>query len=193
MSKITKSAAENIALLAVDHGLSKAQEDIRARGDALAVRLLAGVWAEFPSVTEDQKAEKGLFAHRSEFHVRTSMGRVSVSSRVALPVPYKLAHWGDDLTPEKELGDEIAQLAVDKDKLRGDRVKMRAQTIAAVLSFGTWQKLEAGWPEIWPIAKGYRPVSVDTRALVSVSALNSALGLPPEDEVIAAADGAQND
>lgn len=56
-----------------------------------------------------------------------------------------------------------------------------AAALNAVLAFGTYKKLQAGWPEVLPLVEKFIPIAGQTTALaVCVSDLNTAFNLPPE-------------
>lgn len=185
MSRIAMGYAQDIANAAVSHGMDAAKKALFDREDALIARLVAEQWEKFPSVTDAQKAEKGLFSSLSRFFVLTDSGRIELRLSGSVPVPHKTYDDSYSLPASAELRADIMAWALDKKAHTEEREKRRAEVKAAVLSFGTWNKLEQGWPEIWPIASKWRPAAAVRNALVSVSALNTALGLPPEEAATA--------
>jgi len=56
------------------------------------------------------------------------------------------------------------------------------KAVSAVLTFGTYKKLQAGWPEVLPLVQELIPAGGQTQALaVCVSDLNAAFKLPPNE------------
>ena len=58
-----------------------------------------------------------------------------------------------------------------------------AKAVNAVQAFGTYKKLQAGWPEVLPLVQQFIPIAGQTTALaVSVSDLNIVFKLPVEEK-----------
>jgi hypothetical protein len=62
-------------------------------------------------------------------------------------------------------------------------IESEGKAINAILAFGTYKKLQAGWPEVLPLVQEYIPIAGQSTALaVCVSDLNIVFNLPPGEE-----------
>jgi hypothetical protein len=63
-------------------------------------------------------------------------------------------------------------------------IESEAKAINAILAFGTYKKLQAGWPEVLPLVQEYIPIAGQrsTALAVCVSDLNIVFNLPPGEE-----------
>jgi len=83
-------------------------------------------------------------------------------------------HVGGDVSQEFE------SLCTDKVAFERKFSADMSKAVAAVLAFGTYKKLQAGWPEVLPLVQEYIPIAGQSTALaVCVSDLNIVFKLPP--------------
>jgi hypothetical protein len=80
-----------------------------------------------------------------------------------------------------ELSQEFEAFVTAKAALEKKVSESCGKAVNAVLAFGTYKKLQAGWPEVLPLVERFIPIAGQTTALaVCVSDLNAAFNLPPE-------------
>jgi hypothetical protein len=79
-----------------------------------------------------------------------------------------------------DMSQEFESLCTDKVAFDRKVSTDMNKAIAAVQAFGTYKKLQAGWPEVLPLVQEYIPVAGQSTALaVCVSDLNIVFKLPP--------------
>lgn len=188
MSKISRSAIEGIAVAVVSHAFEEARRQMDAREQDLFSRAVAEMWAKYPKVSQAVRDIPGLFATRSQINILTVTGRVKVEG-AAVPMPAKemeLAKGFEGLRASEDLAAAVAQFAFDKKAMTQKQGNEIATVEAALAGFSTWARLDKGWPEVAAFSAKWRPTPPATRQLVSVTAINDRLGLPPKEQQVAA-------
>ena len=79
-----------------------------------------------------------------------------------------------------DMSQELEAFCTDKQAFERKLKAEFDKAVGAVLAFGTYKKLQAGWPEVLPLVQQFIPVTGQSTALaVCVSDLNAAFKLPP--------------
>jgi hypothetical protein len=80
-----------------------------------------------------------------------------------------------------DLSQEFEAFVTAKAALERNISESCGKAVNAVLAFGTYKKLQAGWPEVLPLVEKFIPIAGQTSLpAVCVSDLNVTFNLPPE-------------
>jgi hypothetical protein len=201
-SKISHAVAEQMAIAIVTHA-HKDEAMSMLRQERALFRKMYDV--QHPAELRAKMAEVQALLGDGQYtfvdgcdyiYARSASGysgslRVNPYLRAKRPMPWKLAIEECPLALRSfdrehhrltgDLSQEFEAFVTAKAALELKISESHDNANNAVLAFGTYKKLEAGWPEVLPLVRALIPVAGQTTALaVCVSDLNVTFNLPPE-------------
>jgi hypothetical protein len=203
-SKISRAVAEQMATAIVTHAHKDEVMPLLRRERALFRKLYD---MQHPPELQAKMAELQAMLGEGQhtftegctyIYVRSASGytgrlEINPRLRVSRAVPWRLAIekcplalCSFDMDQHRLTGEasqEFESLCTDKQKFEQKVAESEAKAINAILAFGTYKKLQAGWPEVLPLVQEYIPIAGQSTALaVCVSDLNIVFKLPPGEE-----------
>jgi hypothetical protein len=124
------------------------------------------------------------YSGRLEMNPRLRVGRAAPWQLAIEECPLALRSFdGDSHRVTGELSLEVEAFLTAQRVMERKVVESESKATNAVLAFGTYKKLQAGWPEVLPLVQEFIPIGGQSTALaVCVSDLNIVFKLPVEEK-----------